>query len=191
MKAWERPRAAQARGRSLRGFFFGRRRFRNRDEREPGRLNRSQVHQQHRVIVRCNPVRILLPTTEAEVKDHLFAVPAGQKPDGLHHGVTVAPAVTGMAVVDMPRVEAVRAVVSVASSGDRRTDELPAMTTLEGLVRLPAGWSAEAGPFAALATPEGPILLLASVALGKIKIVSAREVVERLPTCIVEVVMQW
>lgn len=68
--------------------------------------------------------------------DHLLTVPACQQADRLHECMTIALAIAGAAFVDVPGIQAVRAMIAVATTADRCANELLAAPALERLIGL-------------------------------------------------------
>lgn len=118
-----------------------------RDQGEAGGDNGVQAHDQHRVVVGGEAVRVFLAAAEAAVQKHLLAITAGEDADRLHQGVALAAPVAGHGVVDVPRVEAVRAMVAMAPARQRRADELLAVAALERLVGLGPWRTVQPGTF--------------------------------------------
>lgn len=169
---------------SSRGFFFRWLRGIGRDEHESCRLNQLEPHQQDRIIVRSDTVWIFLVAPKAAVNDHLLPVPAGEQPGRLHQCMAVAPAVAGVVLVDVPRVEAVWAMVTMPPATDRRPDELPAMSAFERLVRVASRRTGEPVSLPAIIDVPGA-LPPSPASLASMEIVTGREVVECLPVCVV------
>lgn len=115
---------------------------------QPDWGQRWQPHQQHRVIVCRDPVRIVLTAPEAFMDEHLLAVASGEHPVWLHQRMTIALAVAGRRVVHMPRVETVRAVVPVPATGRRCANKLLAFSAFERLVAFRAGRARQPRPLA-------------------------------------------
>jgi hypothetical protein len=125
--------------------IFGFRRCRH--ELDTACRKRAQPHDEKRTVVRSDAVGIFLPASEAAMHEHLLAISPHQDAGRFHQRVAIALAVARMAVVDMARVQTVRAVVPVASTRDRRANELLAVPALECLVGLGARWSGQARSF--------------------------------------------
>lgn len=97
-----------------------------------------QPHQQQRAVVGGDPGRLGLAAAEALVQDHLLAVTSLDEPSWPHQRLARTSAVARSLQVDVKRVQAVRAVVSVAPAGGGCADELPALPAAECLVGLRA-----------------------------------------------------
>lgn len=93
------------------------------------------------VVISRNTVRIQFPATKTLVNQHFLAIAARMDADRLHQCVAGGLSVTGHLAIDMFCVEAVWAVVALASATDWCPNELPAMPTLECLIRCRSGRS--------------------------------------------------
>ena len=67
--------------------------------------------------------------------DHVLLVGALEVADWLHLTTAVAQPISWLPVIDMPRVEAERAVVAMTSTAGRRADETMAVPALKHLIR--------------------------------------------------------
>jgi hypothetical protein len=116
----------------------------------PGGVGRGvryerQAHDGERVVVGGDPADAIDLAAEATMDDHLLAVAAGAEPDRFHQAPAFAGAIAGATAIDMPRVQAERAMIAVASTRYRRADEGPAMPALKrflavrDLVRIVVG----------------------------------------------------
>lgn len=105
-------------------------------------LNGRNVLQEHRVVVGGDSVGVAFPTPQTFVNQDFLAVATGMNADRSHQRMTGGLAVAGHLAIDVFGVEAVRAVVALATAGHRGADELLAMPALEGLVRL-RSWRAQ------------------------------------------------
>lgn len=65
---------------------------------------------------------------------YLFTITAHDLADRFHGGVAGTLAITWMGVVDMATPQTIRAVISMATTGDRRTNELLAVHAFERLI---------------------------------------------------------
>ena len=77
------------------------------------RHNDRKPHDGGDIVVAGDAVVALEPTTEAAVDEDLLAVGTSEDADGGHAGAAVALPVAGCAAIDVQRVEAVRAVVTM------------------------------------------------------------------------------
>ena len=101
--------------------------------RRPGWGQQREGHQHQRVVVRRDAVPSLDTAAEAAVHQHLFSRPPHEDPDWGHERPAAARPVAGSRLVDMPGVQAERAVVPVAPAAQRRADHRFAVPAAEAL----------------------------------------------------------
>ena len=147
-------------------------------------MDQLEPHQQDGIIVRGDSVWIFLATSQTAVDDHLLSVPAAEQPAGLHQRMAVASAIARTAFVDVPRVEAVRAMVTVPPATDRCPDELSAMPAFERLVCVASRRMGKPVPLPAVFDVPGA-LLPSPASIHGMEIITDREVAECLPVCVV------
>jgi len=105
------------------------------------RLNGKESHQYRRVVIGRDPIRSFLAAAEAAVQDHLLAVAPVEDADRRHQRAAITSAIARHAPIDVPGIEAVRTVIAMPTTADRRSDELLAMSALEGLIAFLARWT--------------------------------------------------
>ena len=94
-------------------------------------LDQRQAHDHERVVVGGDAADALGFAAETAVDDHLLAIPARAEAHGLHQRPAFAEAVAGVTAIDMPRVQAERAVIAMPPPRNRRADECAAMPAFE------------------------------------------------------------
>ena len=79
-------------------------------------LDQRQAHDDERVIVGGNTANALGLAAKTAVDNHLLSIPARAEPDRLHQRPALAEAVARMTAIDMPRMQAERAVIAMPSA---------------------------------------------------------------------------
>lgn len=102
------------------------------------RPDERDVHDQNRVVIGGNPRRLYLAAPQACVDDLLLAIATDKQSLWSHQRPTVAASVAWVLQIDVQRVQAVRAVVSVPPTRQRCADELAALAAPKGLILLGA-----------------------------------------------------
>jgi hypothetical protein len=73
----------------------------------------GQGQQQVEIVIGCDAVEALKATAEAAMNNHKFAVGPLEASHGLHRSATGAQAISRRPVIDVTRVETVRAVIAL------------------------------------------------------------------------------
>ncbi|MCO5227645.1 MAG: hypothetical protein M9934_05100 [Thermomicrobiales bacterium] len=97
-------------------------------------LYQRKSHQQQWIIIRRNPVRILLTALATFVNQHLLAISPHYPANRLHRGMAGTTTIAGMRMVDVSTPEAVRTMVPMSTAGQWCANELFAVHALEGLI---------------------------------------------------------
>ena len=98
-----------------------------------GMLDQRQAHDDERVIVGGDAADALGFAAETAVDDDLLTIPARAKADWLHQRPALAEAVAGVTAIDMPRMQAERAVIAMPPSRYGGADKCTAMPAFERL----------------------------------------------------------
>lgn len=99
------------------------------------RLHYRQPHHCREVVVRGYPIVALKAASEATMDDGVLSLAAGECSDGRHRSAAVARAVARRFAIDMARIQALRAVVTMLPSIERRSYERPAVPATELVAR--------------------------------------------------------
>ena len=99
-------------------------------------LDQRQTHDDEWVVIGGDAADAFGVASETAVDDHLLAIPARAEPDWLHQRPAFAEAVAGMAAIDMPRMQAERAVIAMPPSRYGGADTGAAIAAFERLASL-------------------------------------------------------
>ena len=105
------------------------------------RFDDGQPQHRDEIIVRGDPIVALEPARETAMHQRMLALPAREHAHGRHRSAAIARAVAGRPAIDVPRVEAPRAVVAVHAARWRRAYHRAAVAASELLLADPCAGS--------------------------------------------------
>ncbi len=93
-------------------------------------LQHGELLAEDEIVVSSGPAIAHLAAAQAPVHDYLFPIPFERRANRLHQAAALVLSVARR-VIDMPRIEAERAMVALPAATDRRPDEGLAMPAFE------------------------------------------------------------